>query len=253
MVVSFKKPIAISVDRLNSGASDYISAARIDPDGTAIRIALTHNIKFNTIAAAERLYLDLLPESWSGVMPGLPQQVVEELANRALEAERQLRQQRLGVKPQQRPLIRVKVATQPTFTRYVFAMPEMANVVPERGDGNLTLEFDQPIRWDLADARAAMPKTLKANRVRCRIRFGHRHLLAHWRAECAHLPRGPQHRGRRQPRQRAAGRAENRGKAGRRRQTRNDRRAGDRTAADGAGQGSRGRAGTETRSRRAAD
>ena len=161
MVVSFKKPIAISVDRLNSGASDYISAARIDPDGTAIRIALTHNIKFNTIAAAERFYLDLLPESWSGVMPGLPQQVVEELANRALEAERQLRQQRLGVKPQQRPLIRVKVATQPTFTRYVFAMPEMANVVPERGDGNLTLEFDQPIRWDLADARAAMPKTLK--------------------------------------------------------------------------------------------
>ena len=162
MVITFKKPVAIAVDRLNAGASDYISAARTDPDGTAIRIALTHNIKFNTIAAAERFYLDLLPESWSGVMPGLPQQVVEELANRALEAERQLRQQRAGAKPQKRPLIGVKVATQPTFTRYVFAMPEMANVVPERGDGKLTLEFDEPIRWDLADAKAAMPKTLKS-------------------------------------------------------------------------------------------
>ncbi len=41
-------------------------------------------------------------------------------------------------------------------------MPEMANVVPERGDGKLTLEFDEPIRWDLADAKAAMPKTLKS-------------------------------------------------------------------------------------------
>jgi hypothetical protein len=162
MVVTFQKPVAISVGRLNAGASDFISAARVDPDGTAIRIALTHNVKFHTIAAAERFYLDLLPENWTGVMPGLPQQVVEELANRALEAERQLRQQRLGAKPQKRPLIRVKVATQPTFTRYVFTMPEMANVVPERGDGKLSLEFDEPIRWDLADARAAMPKTLKS-------------------------------------------------------------------------------------------
>ena len=39
--MTFKKPVAIAVDRLNAGAADYISAARIDPDGTAIRIALT--------------------------------------------------------------------------------------------------------------------------------------------------------------------------------------------------------------------
>ncbi len=58
--------------------------------------------------------------------------------------------------------IRVKVATQPTFTRYVFAMPDLANVVPENADGKLTLEFDQPIKWDLADAKAAMPPTLKS-------------------------------------------------------------------------------------------
>ena len=58
--------------------------------------------------------------------------------------------------------IRVKVATQPTFTRYVFSMPDMANVVPERADGKLTLDFDQPIKWDLADAQAAPPPTLKS-------------------------------------------------------------------------------------------
>ena len=41
-------------------------------------------------------------------------------------------------------------------------MPDMANVVPEQTDGKLTLEFDQAIKWDLADARAAMPKTLRS-------------------------------------------------------------------------------------------
>ncbi|MGH6684689.1 MAG: tetratricopeptide repeat protein, partial [Pseudolabrys sp.] len=161
-VITFKKPIAISVERITASAPDYISAARLDPDGTAVRIALTRKVKFNSIPAAERLYVDLMPESWTGMMPGLPQDVVEELAKRALEAERQLRQQRTVAKTQKPAAIRVKVATQPTFTRYVFAMPEMANVVSERADGKLTLEFDQVIKWDLADARAALPPTLRS-------------------------------------------------------------------------------------------
>ena len=33
MVVTFKKPVAIAVDQLNAAAPDYISAARLDPDG----------------------------------------------------------------------------------------------------------------------------------------------------------------------------------------------------------------------------
>ena len=162
MVVTFKKPVAIAVDRLNAAAPDYISAARLDPDGNSIRIALARKVKLNTMPAAERLYVDLLPEAWTGMLPGLPREVIEELANRALAAESQLRKQRFTAKTQKPAAIRVKVATQPTFTRYVFAMPDVANVVPESTDGKLTLEFDQPIKWDLADARAAMPPTLRS-------------------------------------------------------------------------------------------
>jgi tetratricopeptide (TPR) repeat protein len=162
MVVTFKKPVAIAVDRLNAAASDYISAARLDPDGNSIRIALARKVKLNSMPAAERLYIDLLPEAWTGMLPGLPREVIEELANRALAAESQLRKQRFTAKTQKTAAIRVKVATQPTFTRFVFAMPDVANVVPESTDGKLTLEFDQPIKWDLADARAAMPPTLRS-------------------------------------------------------------------------------------------
>lgn len=162
IVISFNKPVALAVERLNVNAPDYISAARRDPDGSAIRIALTRKVKLNTIAAAERLYVDLLPENWKGPMPGLPQEVIDELVRRARDAERQLHQQRAADKQKKPPMVRVKVANQPTFVRYVFAMPGTVNVVPERGDGRLTLNFDQQVVWDLADAKASLPPTLKS-------------------------------------------------------------------------------------------
>jgi tetratricopeptide (TPR) repeat protein/outer membrane biosynthesis protein TonB len=162
MVINFKKPVEIVVDRLNANARDYISAARRDPDGSAIRLALVRNVRVNTIAAAEQYFVDLLPENWKGLLPGLPQEVVDDLARRAREAERQLHQQRAAAKHKKPAAIRVKVATQPTFTRYVFEMPETANVVPEQNDGKLTLNFDQQIKWDLADAKAALPSTLES-------------------------------------------------------------------------------------------
>ncbi|MFN3658952.1 MAG: tetratricopeptide repeat protein, partial [Pseudolabrys sp.] len=162
MVITFDKPVGVSVDGLNAGARDYISAARRDPDGTAIRIALARSVKVNTIPAAERLYVDLLPDSWKGMLPGLPQEVVDELASRAREAERQLHKQQLTAKAKQSPLVRVRVARQPTFTRYMFDLPAGANAVPEREDGRFRLNFDQQIRWDLADAKASLPATLES-------------------------------------------------------------------------------------------
>jgi len=162
VIISFNKPVVLAVERLNVNAPEYISAARRDPDGSAIRIALLRKVKLNTIAAAERLYVDLLPEAWKGPMPGLPQEVIDELVRRARNAESQLHQQRAADKQKKPPVVRVKVATQPTFVRYVFTMPGTVNVIPERADGRLTLNFDQQVAWDLADAKASLPPTLKS-------------------------------------------------------------------------------------------
>ena len=154
--------MAVAVERLSVNAPGVISAARRDPDGSAIRIALTQKIKMNTIGAAERFYVDLLPETWEGPMPGLPQEVIDELVRRAREAERQLHKQQAEEKNKKPPIVRVKVAKQPTFIRYVFAMPGTVNAVPERADGRLTLNFDQQVNWDMADAKASLPPTLKS-------------------------------------------------------------------------------------------
>src|ERR1700683_1929995 len=40
LVITFKRPVDVSIDRLSSQIPDYVGAARRDPDGQGIRVAL---------------------------------------------------------------------------------------------------------------------------------------------------------------------------------------------------------------------
>jgi tetratricopeptide (TPR) repeat protein len=157
LIITFKQPVAVNVDRLAAQMPDYVGAARRDPDGKAIRIALAQKATVNSIHAAEKLFVDVLPESWSGAPPSLPADVIADLAKRAREAERLERQQQQFAKQRKRAPVRVHVAIQPTFTRYVFEVPDQVAVSADHGKERLTLTFDAPVPFDLADARAALP------------------------------------------------------------------------------------------------
>ena len=162
LIVSFSKPVNIQVEQLAGQAQELIRAARRDPDGSAVRIALARKMKLHSIPAGERYFLDLLPESWSGVLPGLPQDVVDELARRAREAERLLRARNGEDRTKEILPARVKAAVQPTFTRFLFELPEGVGVNAERSEDALTLRFDRRIQWDIADARAVLPAGVSA-------------------------------------------------------------------------------------------
>ena len=62
LIITFKQAIAVKLDRLTTQLPDYIGAARRDPDGKAIRIALAQKATVNSIHAAEQLFVDILPE-----------------------------------------------------------------------------------------------------------------------------------------------------------------------------------------------
>ena len=162
LIVSFGKPIMIAVERIATQAPDYVSAARRDPDGKSIRLALARKVTVNSIIAGEKYFVDLLPDGWVGQPPGLPQEVIAELARRAKEADRLERLARQGVEQKKPQAVSVRVASQPTFTRYVFNIPEQTTVSVDRAKERLTLSFDAPIVFDLADAVAALPPTVAA-------------------------------------------------------------------------------------------
>jgi tetratricopeptide (TPR) repeat protein len=162
LVITFKRPIDVSVDRLASQIPDYVGAARRDPDGKGIRVALSQQVKVNATAAAEKYFIDLLPATWSGQPPSLPPEVIADLARRAREADRLERKERQAVAQQRATAepVRVHASTQPTFTRYIFAVPANTAVSADRTKERLTLTFDAPIKFDLADVAAALPRAI---------------------------------------------------------------------------------------------
>src|SRR5207244_12696384 len=91
IVIRFKRPVDIAVDKLPDLVPDYVGAARRDPDGSAIRLSLQRHVSVNTMTAGERIFVDFLPDSWTGPPPSLPAEVIRELAARARAAGRALR------------------------------------------------------------------------------------------------------------------------------------------------------------------
>jgi tetratricopeptide (TPR) repeat protein len=162
IVIRFKRPVDIPVDKLSDAVPDYVASARRDPDGAAIRLSLARRVKINTMTAGERVFVDLLPDSWSGMPPGLPPEVIRELSERARVAERALRLQRATAEANKRPPIRVRALVQPTFVRFVFEMPDGVGVSSVLNDQKLTLSFNAVLNFDLADAKLAAPSNIES-------------------------------------------------------------------------------------------
>ena len=157
IVIRFERPVDVSVDKVAELVPDYIGAARRDPDGSAIRLSLSRKVTINTMTAGERLFVDLLPESWKGPPPSLPNEVVRELSERARAAERELRQQRAMSEAKKRAPLRVRASVQPTFVRFIFEMPDGVGVSSVLNEQKLKLLFSKALTFDLADAKLASP------------------------------------------------------------------------------------------------
>ena len=160
LVIRFKRPVAVPIDKLSDAVPDYVGSARRDPDGGAIRLALQRKVTVNSMAAGERLYVDMMPDGWKGAPPSLPQDVLKELSDRARAAERALRQQRASLAAKAKAPIRVRAAVQPTFVRFVFEMPEGVGVNSTLSEQKLSLLFTAPLTFDLADAKLAAPPNI---------------------------------------------------------------------------------------------
>ena len=189
VVIRFKRPVDITVDKLSDAVPAYVGSARRDPDGSAIRLSLARRVTVNAMTAGERIFVDLLPDSWSGLPPSLPQEVIRELSERARVAERALRQQRAAEAALKRAPVRVRASVQPTFVRFVFELPDGASVSSALNEQKLALVFNTALTFDLADAQAgrAIERRLDQPEDRGRKRAGRSR--ADRRCRCPFVPR----------------------------------------------------------------
>ncbi|RTL50936.1 MAG: tetratricopeptide repeat protein [Bradyrhizobiaceae bacterium] len=162
LVVKFARPVDLSVDQLSDAAPAYLGTARRDPDGTAIRIALAQQVRVNVMTAGEKVFVDLLPASWNALPPPLPAEVVRELSERAMAAERALRLQKQAEDIKKKPPVRVRASVQPTFVRLVFELPDGVGVSSSFNNDKYAMSFSQGLTFDLADAKVVNPASIKS-------------------------------------------------------------------------------------------
>lgn len=157
VVVAIGEPAAPDMSTIPGSMASFVAAARRDPDGRAIRIALAQPVSVNTMEAGEKLFIDLLPQDWVGMPPGLPAAVVAELARRAEEAEEKRRQQEILDRFLKSKPVEVRITSLPTFTRFVFVWDGVPDATVERSIETAQINFDRPARIDLSGIKSRLP------------------------------------------------------------------------------------------------
>ncbi len=156
--IRFRDEVVTNVEGVPVDMPDFISIARRDPDGSALRFALMGDFRVNTMEAGEKLFIDLLPSNWQGMPPGLPDEVVRELARRAEEAIRRARAlEQARLKGQMEPQVELSVGNHPTFTRLSFDWNLNFDSAFVREGDMVKLTFNHDVPLDLGQLRAHLP------------------------------------------------------------------------------------------------
>ncbi|MGY6248939.1 tetratricopeptide repeat protein [Bosea thiooxidans] len=157
LIVAFGDPVTIDVAKIARELPNYVSIARVDPDGRGMRFALTQTYKANLIEAGDKAFIDLLPENWKGLLPGPPPEAIAELTERLRLAE--ARAKEAMRQPQAPPaLLSMRTASLPTLERLIFKAPAGTALATDLADDKLKITFDRAMNADEGAIRAVLPE-----------------------------------------------------------------------------------------------
>lgn len=157
LIIGFAEPVTVPIDRLLREMPSYLSVVRMDPDGRGMRIALSKPHRVNLIEAGEKVFVDLIPENWQGLLPGLPPEVIDELAKRVKAAEMQARVVQKRKEAEETKPLNVRAAVLPTLNRLVFETPSTTPIEFKSIDGKVDVLMDLPLKLDAARVRPLLP------------------------------------------------------------------------------------------------
>ncbi|HTO28309.1 MAG TPA: hypothetical protein VL017_06930, partial [Devosia sp.] len=161
--LEFGEQVSIILPDVGTTMAPYLSVARVDPDGRGLRLGLREAFNFNRIEAGEKLFIDLLPETWQGMPPALPQDIIDELAERARQAAIIAERERKAAEVVDLdPKASIRVGRNPTFMRVQFdwTIPTTAEYVQEGTTSRIAFEW--PVEVDLRDLAANLPPEIAA-------------------------------------------------------------------------------------------
>ena len=163
LAIEFGEPIALLLPDVAVALPNYLSVGRVDPDGRGVRFGLRTAFNINHMEAAEKLFVDLLPTTWQGLPPALPEDVIADLARRAKEAERIAEQKRKAEEAKRlNPIASLRVGRNPTFLRVEFSWNVDTKAQFAIKGETAMVDFEWPVPIDLYGLKADLPEELKS-------------------------------------------------------------------------------------------
>lgn len=168
LVLDFDKTFDVEPDVFLRQMPRYVAIVRQSEDRRSLRLALTTEFTLDTKTAENALYVDLLPPSWTGNPPPLPQEVQARI-DAAQEARRKEEDAKLAAEAQgivepeaPQPGLSVRVAERAGMTRLVFDwnQPVLYSLVQRQGLATIT--FDRTAAADLSMLRVNPPAYLSS-------------------------------------------------------------------------------------------
>jgi len=161
LAVEFEKPVKLELPDISGSLLNYVTVARVDPDHKGFRVGLKGAFRINKIEAGERLFLDILPESWRGILPGLPRDVIAELSARAQDAAVAAeRKRKAEIVADEHPKVDLRVGRHATFTRLEFEWDRNVEAKFDFTAPEGKLSFSLPMAIDLYPIKSQMPPEL---------------------------------------------------------------------------------------------
>lgn len=163
LIIAFDRPIDVGEALKQLRDLRYLVAGRVDPDGKTVRFALSQKLRANSIEAGDKLFIDLLPETWRGPPPSLPQSVIADLAARAKLAEVQAeREAKLKAVEDEKRIVKVRIGEHPTFSRLSFEWPQPPTAQLARAGNVITVSFDKLAKPLMGRLKADPPKYVRS-------------------------------------------------------------------------------------------
>ena len=147
LTIGFSRKVAITPQAIVQALPNYIAGGRSDADGKTFHFALSQPLRLHVSSAADKFVVDLLPQSFTGKAPDLPQ------PKKSVPKP---------VNPSELPALKVRSGAYQHFTRIVFDWPRNVNYTVFPGAGKLTVRFEALANPDFSVLTREAPPWVKA-------------------------------------------------------------------------------------------
>lgn len=155
LIARFSEPVEGSTDTLAEALGDRVAMVRLDPDGSALRLAMRGAQEARVTRSWNMVAIDLVPPGGSP-----PPRIISPYEQAQIDAAAAAAAAPPPPPPPALP-VDLRFGTAASNTRIEFLWPEEIGYTLEQDGNTITLHFEAPGEMDLAELRASPPRLLQ--------------------------------------------------------------------------------------------